>query len=487
MESIIKEKILKNALDPIPKEDIIRIYNLMETCVCKIHKNNEYGTGFFIKINYKSNLMPVLITNNHVLSKKDLIINESITISLNNENEFKQLKIDDSRLYFTDKERDITIIEIKEERDNINTFLELDDKLNNEYELYKDIYLKNSVYIINYPKGNNLKLSFGSIANIKKEKIKHTCSTESGSSGSPILLLNNNKVIGIHIGSYKEDTKNFNIGLFIKSFIDEISENDDLRIKPTKFNKKFENQIQEKDNVIKEKYKKENPLKIKEKKYNEIKTNRMILKYDIKQNDKNVKIFGKKFVENNRKKCKIYVEGIVQELREIVSVNEYMRNKRHLTVELIEIETIIDMSYLFGGDYFDGCKSLISIEELDNWNTIKITNMSHIFNNCESLSFLPDISKWNTSNVTDMNTMFGSCISISYLPDISKWDTSNVENMSYMFQNCKSLEYLPDISKWDIRRVTKMNRMFDGCNNFEVPKKFKRNIFTFFKDIFNYV
>jgi len=32
-----------------------------------------------------------------------------------------------------------------------------------------------------------------------------------------------------------------------------------------------------------------------------------------------------------------------------------------------------------------------------------------------------------------------------------------------------------------------MNRMFDGCNNFEIPEKFKRSIFTFFKDIFNYV
>ena len=487
MESIIKEKILKGALDPISKEDIRKVYNLMETCVCKIHKKSEYGTGFFIKINYKSSLMPALITNNHVLSKEDLETDEFITISLNNEKEFKQIKIDDSRRYFIDKERDITLIEIKEEIDNINNFLEIDDKLNNEYILYKDIYLENSIYIINYPKGNNLKLSCGLIINIKKEKIKHTCSTENGSSGSPILLLNNNKVIGIHIGSYREDTKNFNIGLFIKSFIDEINKNEDLKIKLTKFNEKFKNQIEEKDNFIKEKYKNENPLKRKEKKYNEIKINRMILKYDIKQNDKNIKIFGKKFVENNRKKCKIYVEGIVQELREIVFVNESMRNKRHLTVELIETETIIDMSYLFGGDYFDGCKSLISIEELDNWNTIKVTNMSHLFNNCESLSFLPDISKWNTTSVTDMNTMFGSCISISYLPDISKWDTSNVENMSYMFQNCKALEYLPDISKWDIRRVTKMNRMFDGCKNFEVPEKFKRNIFTFFKDIFNYV
>ena len=487
MESIIKEKIIKGALIPISKENNIRITNLMETCVCKIHKINEYGTGFFIKINYKSKLMPVLITNNHVLSQKDLEINEFITISLNNEKEFKQIKIDDSRLYFTNKERDITIIELKEEIDNINNFLELDDKLNNEHELYEDIYTNSPIYIINYPKGKNLELSYGFITNIKKEKIKHLCSTENGSSGSPILLLSNNKVIGIHIGAYKDDNKNLNVGVLINFFIDEINQKDYPKIKPKKFNEKVEKQIEENDNLLKEKYKKEKPLEIKERINNGKRVNRIIAKYDIKQTDKNIKIFGKKFVENNRKKCKIYVEEIVQELRETIFVNEYMRNKRQLTIELIETEPIIDMSYLFGGDFYDGCKSLISIEQLDNWNTIKVNNMSHLFNNCESLSLLPDLSKWNTSSVTDMNTMFGNCVSISYLPDISKWDTSNVTNMSYMFQNCEALEYLPDISKWDIRRVTKMNRMFDGCKNIEVPEKFKRNIFTFFQDIFNYV
>ena len=380
-------------------------------------------------------------------------------------------------MYFTDKKRDITAIEIKEDIDKIDNFLELDDKLNNEKELFANIYSGSSIYIISYPKGKNLELSYGLITDIKNEKIKHQCSTENGSSGSPILLLNNNKVIGIHKGGYHD--KELNGGVFINFFINEINKNDDLKINPTNFNENVENQIESKDNLIKEKYEKENPLEINENKYNEKKVNRMKLKYDIKQTDKSIKIFGKKFVENNRKKCKIYVGEIVQELRETVFVNECMRNKRQLTVELIETEPIIDMSYLFGGDYFDGCKSLISIEELDNWNTIKVTNMSHMFNNCESLSFLPDISKWNTSNVTDMNTMFGSCVSISYLPDISKWDTSNITNMSYMFQNCKTLEYLPDISKWDIRRVTKMNRMFDRCNNFEIPEKFKRSIFTF--------
>ena len=50
----------------------------METCFCKIHtKDQVIGTGFFCKIpfpqeNNKGNLLPVLITNNHILGKQEL-------------------------------------------------------------------------------------------------------------------------------------------------------------------------------------------------------------------------------------------------------------------------------------------------------------------------------------------------------------------------------------------------------------------------------
>ena len=48
---------------------------------------------------------------------------------------------------------------------------------------------------------------------INNYDIKHSCSTNNGSSGSPILNLKNNKVIGIH----KQGSKifNFNIGTLL--------------------------------------------------------------------------------------------------------------------------------------------------------------------------------------------------------------------------------------------------------------------------------
>ena len=94
---------------------------------------------------------------------------------------------------------DITIIEIKPEEDIINNFLtyDFDEILGIEYK-------RKSVYILHYPLDKNL-VSYGLIKDIKDgKKISHYCNIEEGSSGGPILSLNNFKVIGIHYGGVDE-------------------------------------------------------------------------------------------------------------------------------------------------------------------------------------------------------------------------------------------------------------------------------------------
>ena len=46
-----------------------------------------------------------------------------------------------------------------------------------------------------------------------------------------------------------------------------------------------------------------------------------------------------------------------------------------------------------------------------------------------------------------MEWMFFGCKSLISLPDISNWDISNVININFMFSGCSSLQMLPDISK----------------------------------------
>ena len=84
-----------------------------------------------------------------------------------------------------------------------------------------------SIYIIHYPFGKESSLSIGLIDKIKDEDIKHKCATESGSSGAPIINLNNFKVIGIHKGAHKE--LSLNIGLLLKESINKFNKNENKK------------------------------------------------------------------------------------------------------------------------------------------------------------------------------------------------------------------------------------------------------------------
>ena len=73
---------------------------------------------FLYKYHIYNQLLRLLITNYHVLNEQDIIPGDTINISLNNEQIFKKIKIDINRKKYTNKDLDVTIIEIKKE-DNI--------------------------------------------------------------------------------------------------------------------------------------------------------------------------------------------------------------------------------------------------------------------------------------------------------------------------------------------------------------------------------
>ena len=223
---IIKEKMITGYPNTITYECTKKIIEQMENNICKIKIGEVQGTGFFCTIPFpnKNKKLNVMMTNNHVINDKLLYdYNSKIEIYIKKENKIKEIDLND-RLKYTNIEYDITIIEIKE-KDNIKNFLELDDYIkndileNNNNNYYQ--YIDKTIYIIQFPEGE-LSVSYGVLNNIyedKKYNFTHKCSTKAGSSGSPILNLNN-KIIGIH----KEGTKQkVNIGAFlsypIKEFI----------------------------------------------------------------------------------------------------------------------------------------------------------------------------------------------------------------------------------------------------------------------------
>ena len=164
----------------------------MDTNVCKIIKEKSTGTGFLCIIPFpnKLNLLPVLITCNHILGEKDLMEGKEIKLEINNK--IKKLSINNSRKIYTDEKNcDITIIELKpEDQFDINNLLEIEDDIFNK-EMLDNLYKNKTIYIIHYPEGREPKYSVDVIKSIDTNNIKinHLCSTERGSSGGPLLNL----------------------------------------------------------------------------------------------------------------------------------------------------------------------------------------------------------------------------------------------------------------------------------------------------------
>ena len=220
-----KESMLTGYPNVISFECTLNLLNQMKKDICKFKIGNNQGTGFFCKIPFpnKENMLPVFITNNHLIGE-DLLNDEDekIYIKTKENNEMKNISFN-NRMKYTNKEYDVTIIEIKE-KNEIDDYMELDERI------LKDIidnknenvdYIDETIYIIQYPEGK-LSVSYGILNEIyedKKYNFLHKCCTKGGSSGSPILNTNN-KIIGIH----KEgNISNSNEGTFlnypIKDFI----------------------------------------------------------------------------------------------------------------------------------------------------------------------------------------------------------------------------------------------------------------------------
>ena len=103
--------------------------------------------------------------------------------------------------------------------------------------------------------------------------------------------------------------------------------------------------------------------------------NEIIIKYKIEKKDK-IKIFGDRFVENNKTNFQM-----------IINENNYELNSFYIIKK--EKEN-------------DGLE--IKLKQIKD-----VTNISYMFDECITLNELANISKLNTNNVTDMRFMFNKC------------------------------------------------------------------------------
>ena len=196
----IKNEVL-NKLSDLKKIDI-NLHDVLKS-ICKIKYKNSYGTGFLIKFFKDEKELYCLMTNEHVIKKQMIELNEIIDVNYNFEKKWIKIKLDiNQRFIKYDLKMDITIIQIIP-----------DDKIKEKYFLLPNLneinYINLDIYIVQFPEGKYLSFSEGKIQNIDNFEFMYNASTKPGSSGSPILLKNTTKVIGIHKMGNKRNNNNY--------------------------------------------------------------------------------------------------------------------------------------------------------------------------------------------------------------------------------------------------------------------------------------
>jgi len=484
MEKILKEKTLDNYPLPVTIKNTEKILEQLKKCVCKIKTKNGNGTGFFCNIPYNDKELPVFMTNYHIIDNNFIKENKNITVTLNEDKdiEYKNIEIDiNKKIIYMNEKYDITIIEIKKEKENINNFLVLDENIFNENILNENQILCNeSIYILQYPKyGNEQKasISYGTFKQIENDgyNIEYYCCTDVGSSGSPILRLSNNKIIGIHKeGLIKFE---FNRGGFLKEPINEFLNyiktkiSNKVSLIKTKINNNFNDNIlkQKNNNILNQNNNIKNNIQIIEKQ--NYKNNYIIAEIQIGELDINedIRIINSyeqcnrenqwyEYKEENENEKEIKENCEIKINNKIILFSYFYRfNKKGKYFIQYSFKKIISNTNCM----FYDCNSLININ-LSNFKTQNVTNMSYKFYNCSSLTNI-NLSNINTQNTTNISYMFYKCLSLTNI-NLSNFNTQNVINMSYLFYNCSSLTNI-NLSNFNTQNATNMSYMFYNCSS----------------------
>ena len=289
-EKFIKEnKQNKGRLDekqignkPIPLDICIKLRESICKIIIKNRENIIYGSGFFMKI---SKSLKFLFTNWHIINKELINDNNNIEIEIWNKEKMK-INLNQRYIKYFEKPKDITIIEIKEE-DKIYKdikFLEYDSNYKEKgYKIYKGV----DVFTLEHPSGGDVSSASGKILYIDNIEFVHNVPTDTGSSGCPIILLNNNINLVFVIGIHKSKIINSSInnGTFIGEIINEfkIDSNFFPKIKKDKKDKEEkEDLMKAKANIIKISEDKSNTINLKyllkKKKLIKMKVNQMLLR-----------------------------------------------------------------------------------------------------------------------------------------------------------------------------------------------------------------
>ena len=438
---IINEKLLNKFHRPITLKQTEKILEQLKYTICSIIlKGGGRGTGFFMKIKFPNNesLLPVLLTCNHVINESFFSKRDKIYIQVNDKLKVIELK---NRIIYSNKEIDITIIEIKK-KDEIENFLLLDEE-NQDNKISGQ-----TIYLLQYSDPNEPSVTYGIAQYLELDNLSfgYYCSTTPGASGSPILNLANNKVIGIHKGSIS--TQNYNIGRFLnvplndfikKKYSNKFEENeikslinnsanivyfeDNVKCKDNNYNVNGNNLS---DNIINE-----NIFKLSHN-FNNIKILNLTFKnisyidMDIFE-EVNFENLEKLYLDNNKISDINFLEKVrFAELKEL-----YLNSNNISNIDILEKVNIPNLERL---DL--SCNKILNIDVFEKVNFTKLKILSFHKN---KLTNIDKIKLANLENLETLALSFNEGIDITPLKDVK------FKNLNYLFIadiNLKAIDIL---------------------------------------------
>ena len=435
-------------------EKVIQVLNKrIKKCIFKLDDENENIVGFFCSIPYNKERLTVLITNDEKIDKNYIINNPIIRIII--EGKKTNLMINDGRRYLVNEKYKTTIIEIIPQKDNIYQMLEFDQNMFNEQPNLS--YINSYIIVFDYLSKSKISMSCGLINRIDNYIIHHNCNYFN--SGSPILNILSNRVIGLNINNSHnlEEINSIHlkepINEYMKMYYNVNKLNLDLEKNENNNNNKERNEIR----MI---------LKInKEDLYKDIffLDNSKGHKNLEELNDSNTTVYISdekyKFIKCFRPK----IEGIF-----IIKIKLTIKMKNcsymfHNCANVSNLDlSYFDSSLIEKTDFmFSQCINLSYIN-LTNFNTKNVETMKAMFYDCNKLQNI-NLLSFDTTNVKNLSFMFGCCYQLDSI-DLLNFATNNVEDMSSMFLGCTNLKSI-DLKYFDTKNVTNMSKMFKKCKN----------------------
>ena len=192
-------------LNKLPTPSILK----SSKSICKIGTPSQISSGFFIKFFKGEKDFYCLMTNEHIITRKLIKEKRTINVYCDYESTVKEINLNPEERFIkefnTELNIDATVVEILP-KNNIGKDNFLLPSL--EYmSLFNNLTTK-EITIIQYPLGQ-MSYSNGIIKEINHNLFAHNASTQSGSSGSPIIIKDSIRVIGIHKGSSTDNSKNY--------------------------------------------------------------------------------------------------------------------------------------------------------------------------------------------------------------------------------------------------------------------------------------